>query len=119
MKARTVYEAISADAATQFGRTPGFALVDELHAHKKTDLWHTIRTGLTKVPGSLLVIATTAGRGSTSPDFPDLRVRQARRGRRNRRSVIPADHLRSPARLRLAGRGRMARRQPRPGAWLS
>ncbi len=35
-KARTVYEAITADAATQFGRTPGFALVDELHAHKKT-----------------------------------------------------------------------------------
>ena len=69
-KARTVYEAISADAPTQFGRTPGFALVDELWAHKKIDLWHAIRTGLTKVPGSLLVIATTAGRGSTSPDFP-------------------------------------------------
>jgi phage terminase large subunit-like protein len=69
-KSRGVYEAISADAATQFGRTPGFALVDELWAHKKIDLWHAIRTGLTKVPGSLLVIATTAGRGSTSPDFP-------------------------------------------------
>jgi phage terminase large subunit-like protein len=67
---RSVYEAISADAATQYGRTPFFALVDELWAHKKADLWHSIRTGLTKVPGSLLVITTTAGRGTDTPDYP-------------------------------------------------
>lgn len=64
------YEAISADAATQFGRTPGFALVDELWAHKKIDLWHAIRTGLSKTPGTLLLVATTAGRGQETPDFP-------------------------------------------------
>lgn len=69
-KSRSVYEAISADAATQYGRTPFFALVDELWAHRKPDLWHSIRTGLTKVPGSLLVITTTAGRGDTTPDYP-------------------------------------------------
>lgn len=69
-KSGATYEAISADAATQFGRTPGFALVDELWAHRKVDLWHAIRTGLTKVAGSLLVITTTAGRGSHTPDFP-------------------------------------------------
>ena len=69
-KSGAIYEAISADAATQFGRTPEFALVDELWAHRKIDLWHAIRTGLTKVAGSLLVITTTAGRGSNSPDFP-------------------------------------------------
>jgi len=67
---KSVYEAISADAATQYGRTPNFALVDELWAHKKDALWHSIRTGLTKVPGSLLVITTTAGRGDSTPDFP-------------------------------------------------
>jgi phage terminase large subunit-like protein len=69
-KSGAVYEAISADAATQFGRTPHLALVDELWAHKKDALWHAIRTGLVKVPGSLLVIATTAGRGSNTPDHP-------------------------------------------------
>lgn len=69
-KSRAVYEAISCDAATNYGRTPVFALVDELWAHKKIDLWHAIRTGLTKVAGSLLVITTTAGRGSHTPDFP-------------------------------------------------
>jgi phage terminase large subunit-like protein len=66
----SVYEAIAADAATQYGRTPNFALVDELWAHKNHGLWHAIRTGLTKVAGSLLVITTTAGRGDATPDFP-------------------------------------------------
>lgn len=56
-------EAISADASTQHGRTPVFVLADELHAHKKRDLWDVLRSGLVKTPGSLLVVATTAGRG--------------------------------------------------------
>lgn len=55
--------AISSDAARQHGGTPNFALVDELHAWPKRDLWDVLRTGLTKVAGSLLVVATTAGRG--------------------------------------------------------
>lgn len=69
-KSRATYEAISCDAATNYGRTPIFALVDELWAHKKADLWHAIRTGVTKVAGSLLVITTTAGRGTNTPDYP-------------------------------------------------
>lgn len=69
-KSGAVYEAISADAATQYGRTPNFALVDELWAHRKVDLWHAIRTGLVKVEGSLLIIATTAGRGTNTADYP-------------------------------------------------
>ncbi len=66
-------EAISSDGATNHGRTPnGIAIVDELWAHARTDLWHSVRTGVTKAPGSLLIVATTAGRGTTSPDFPIL-----------------------------------------------
>ncbi|MFS8040851.1 terminase large subunit [Xanthobacter sp. AM33] len=57
------YEAISCDAGTQHGRTPVFVLADELHAWKKRDLWDVLRSGLVKTPGSLLVVATTAGRG--------------------------------------------------------
>jgi phage terminase large subunit-like protein len=57
------YRAMSADAATAHGRTPVFALVDELHAWKKRDLWDALKTGLIKTPGSLLVITTTAGIG--------------------------------------------------------
>lgn len=69
-KSGAIYEAISSDAATQFGRTPEFVLVDELWAFKRIDLWHALRTGLAKSAGSLLVITTTAGRGSNTPDFP-------------------------------------------------
>lgn len=56
-------EAISNDAGTHHGRTPMFALVDELHAWKKRDLWDVISTGMVKVSGSLKVIISTAGRG--------------------------------------------------------
>ena len=62
-------EALSNDAGTQHGRTPVFALCDEIHAWKKRDLWDVIRTGLVKVPNSLLVVITTAGRGSENIAF--------------------------------------------------
>lgn len=62
-KDRSFFESISADAGTQHGRTPVFVLADELHAWKKRDLWDVLRSGLVKTVGSLLVVATTAGRG--------------------------------------------------------
>lgn len=62
-------EALSNDAGTQHGRTPVFALIDEIHAWRKRDLWDVIRTGLVKVPGSLSVVITTAGRGSDNIAF--------------------------------------------------
>jgi phage terminase large subunit-like protein len=68
-KSGAILEAISADAGTQHGRTPTFALVDELHAWKKRELWDVIRTGLVKVPDSLMVVITTAGRGQENVAF--------------------------------------------------
>lgn len=62
-------EALSSDAGTQHGRTPVFALIDELHAWPKRDLWDVIKTGLVKVAGSLNVVITTAGRGQQSIAF--------------------------------------------------
>ncbi len=62
-------EALSNDAGTQHGRTPVFALIDEIHAWRKRDLWDVIRTGLVKVPGSLSVVITTAGRGNENIAF--------------------------------------------------
>lgn len=56
-------ESLSNDAGTQHGRTPSFALIDEIHAWKKRDLWDVIRTGLVKVSNSLSIVITTAGRG--------------------------------------------------------
>lgn len=62
-------EAISADGATQHGRTPDFALMDELHAWKGRDLWEALVTGLAKVPASLRATITTAGRGTDGVAF--------------------------------------------------
>ncbi len=62
-------ESLSSDAGTQHGRTPVFALMDEIHAWKKRDLFDVIRTGLVKVPGSLSIIITTAGRGQENIGF--------------------------------------------------
>lgn len=59
----TTYHAISCDADRQHGSTPSFVLADELHAWKKRDMWDVLRSGLVKTPGSLLIVATTAGRG--------------------------------------------------------
>lgn len=66
LKTGTKLEAISADGATQHGRTPAFVLADELHAWKDhTGLWEALKTGLAKEDNSLLVITTTAGRGQS------------------------------------------------------
>lgn len=64
------FEAVSSDGKKKHGASPNFVLIDELWAHAKSDLWHALRTGVTKVAGSLLIVATTAGRGNESPDYP-------------------------------------------------
>ncbi|MAW86503.1 MAG: terminase [Phyllobacteriaceae bacterium] len=69
-KSGSFFEAMSSDGHGAHARTPMFVLVDELWAHRKADLWQALRTGAVKVPGSLVIVATTAGRGNESPDFP-------------------------------------------------
>lgn len=89
-KAGSFFESISADAGTQHGRTPVFVLADELHAWKKRDLWDVLRSGLVKTPGSLLVVATTAGRGQENIawDIVDD-ARKVARGEVDDPSILP------------------------------
>ncbi|MEO6012740.1 MAG: terminase TerL endonuclease subunit [Devosia sp.] len=83
-------EAISADAGTQHGRTPVFVLADELHAWKKRDLWDVLRSGLVKTPGSLLVVATTAGRGQENIAHSIVDdARKVARGEVDDESILP------------------------------
>ncbi len=56
--------AVSSDGRAQHGTTPAFVLADEIHAWKGRDLWEALRSGMAKTDDSLLVIATTAGRGN-------------------------------------------------------
>jgi phage terminase large subunit-like protein len=60
-RSRSVYSAISADGDASHGKTPSFVLADELHVWRGYSLWNALRTGASKVPGSLTIIITTAG----------------------------------------------------------
>jgi phage terminase large subunit-like protein len=83
-------EAIASDSASQHGRTPVFALADEIHAWPKRDLWDVIRTGLVKVSGSLLVAITTAGRGQEGFAFEFIEyARKVARGDIHDPSTLP------------------------------
>ncbi|MAC79289.1 MAG: terminase [Rhodobacteraceae bacterium] len=62
-------EVISGEGGPQHGRTPHFVLADEIHIWKGRDLWEALTTGLEKVDDSLLVVASTAGRGQDNLAF--------------------------------------------------
>lgn len=62
----TVYKAISADGGVQHGKTPAMVIADELHVWKGRpgrDLWEALDSALVKTPNTLMVIASTSGRG--------------------------------------------------------
>lgn len=56
--------ALASDAGAAHGLTPAFTLIDELHAWKGRHLWEAIKSGQAKIDGTLMIVATTAGRGS-------------------------------------------------------
>lgn len=63
-KTRATLKAVSSDAAAQNGRTPAFALFDEVHAWKRRDLYDVLKTGLTKSDNTLNITISQAGRGA-------------------------------------------------------
>lgn len=83
-------EVISGDGGPQHGRTPGFVLADEIHIWKGRDLWEALTTGLEKIDDSLLVVASTAGRGQDNLawDFFDD-ARNVARGNVDDPSILP------------------------------
>lgn len=68
-KHRTRYEAVSADAGVLHGGTPRLVIADELHVWKHRDLWDALDSSLTKTDDSIMMIATTAGRGQNNIAF--------------------------------------------------
>lgn len=68
-KSGASFRAISSDGGAQLGKTPHMVLADELIAWKNRELWKALRTGLPKVPGSLMIIITQAGRGQENLAF--------------------------------------------------
>lgn len=60
------YRAVSADGGVQHGKTPAVVIADELHVWKGQagrDLWEALDSALVKTPNTLMIVATTSGRG--------------------------------------------------------
>lgn len=63
---RSRYVAVASDGKVQHGKTPNVVIADELHAWEgRAGLrqWEALDSALVKVPGTLLIVASTAGRG--------------------------------------------------------
>jgi phage terminase large subunit-like protein len=89
-KGGSFLEAISGEGAPAHGRTISMALVDELHVHKSPELWKAIKSSLPKSPGSLLIVATTAGRGQDNIAFEIIDyARKVARGEIDDPSMLP------------------------------
>lgn len=83
-------EAISGDGAPAHGRTIAMALCDELHVWKNAELWKAIKSSLPKTLGSLLIVATTAGRGNENIAFEIVdHARKVARGEIDDPSTLP------------------------------
>nr|WP_186363506.1 terminase TerL endonuclease subunit [Rhizobium sp. ACO-34A] len=70
-KSKSGFTVISSDSDRSQSISPNFMIIDELWAHKKTATFQSAKGALAKVSGSLMVIATTAGRGREGPDFAE------------------------------------------------
>jgi len=83
-------EAISGEGAPAHGRTISMALCDELHVWKNAELWKAIKSSLPKTQGSLLIVATTSGRGQDNIAFEIVDyARKVARGEFDDPSVLP------------------------------
>lgn len=83
-------QAISSDGASQHGKTPSFVLVDEIHVWKGRELWEALRSGMVKTSGALMVIATTAGRGTENIGFEQYDyARKVARGEIDNPAFLP------------------------------
>ncbi|SFH83665.1 terminase large subunit [Bradyrhizobium sp. cf659] len=86
----TEVEVISADAPSKEGRTPAFVLADEIHVWRGDGLWKVLTNGLDKTDNSLLVVATTAGRGQDSIAWEVIeRARKIARGEIDDPTCLP------------------------------
>ncbi|MCO5129230.1 MAG: terminase large subunit [Xanthobacteraceae bacterium] len=108
----TELEIISSDAPAAEGRTLAFALLDEIHVFRGSDLYKVVTNGLDKVDNSLLAIATTAGRGQENIAFEVIeRARKVARGEIDDPSLLPV-LFESPADVNIASESAWRRVNP-------
>ena len=89
-KSKSLFAVISSDSDRSQSISPTFMLIDELWAHKKVGTFQSAKGAMAKVSGSLMIIATTAGRGSQGPDFAEYEyAKRVRDGEIDDPSFLP------------------------------
>lgn len=69
-KSGAFFDCISSESEKIHGRSVGgLSIVDELWAHRNSKTYEAIVANARKVPGSLVLCCTTAGRGAEAPDY--------------------------------------------------
>ncbi|MCA6124567.1 terminase large subunit [Bradyrhizobium sp. WSM 1704] len=66
------YKAVASDGKVQHGKTPKVVIADELHAWEGRagrSQWEALDSALVKIPETLMVVATTAGKGEDNLAF--------------------------------------------------
>jgi phage terminase large subunit-like protein len=58
---------LAAEARLLHGLKPSLAVIDELHAHPDDEVYIALRTAMLKVPGSKMVVISSAGQGVDTP----------------------------------------------------
>lgn len=58
---------LASDASKLHGLTYSLAILDELQAHSKLDVYEALNSALHKQPGAQMVVISTAGQGADSP----------------------------------------------------
>ncbi|QUS42343.1 terminase large subunit [Tardiphaga alba] len=87
------YKPVASDGKTQHGKTPKVIIADELHAWEGKagrEQWNALTSALVKVPETLLVIATTSGRGQDNLAWEEVqRAIKIQKGEIVDPSVLP------------------------------
>jgi phage terminase large subunit-like protein len=78
---------LAADATKLHGLTFTLAILDELQAHSKLDVYEALNSALHKQPGAKMVVISTAGQGADSP-LGKLRTRALAQPKVVRRGAV-------------------------------
>lgn len=58
---------LAAEARLLHGLKPSLVVIDEMHAHPDDEVYIALRTAMLKIPGSKLIVISSAGQGADSP----------------------------------------------------
>lgn len=87
------YMAVASDGKVQHGKTPNVVIADELHAWEGRAgqrQWEALDSALVKVPGTLLIVATTSGRGQENLAFKTVEyAKRVQRGEIDDPATLP------------------------------